>query len=384
MKILMVLESEFPPDTRVENEISALVEAGHQIEIACLTKSGHPLCEKNNGYTIHRKMISEFMHKTSVGTLKFPFYFNFWRKFLKQLLKDNSFDAIHIHDLPLSKVGYEMKRAFNLKLTIDLHENWPGLLKISTHTQSFLGKLLSSNSQWKRYEKSILKKADNIIVVIEESKERIQKLGIKAEKISIVSNTLNTEEFKEHSSKPDPNFFTLYYAGGVTKHRGLQTVIRSLKLSRNEIPSIRLWIVGKGRYLGNLKAISKEEHVEDIVNFLGWKPLDEVANLLSQSDVALIPHLKSEHTDSTIPHKLFQYMYLRKPILSTDCIPLKRIIEQNESGLIYKNNNIEDLSAKTISLYKNTRQLNLEKGKKAVEEKYNWEVDKKRLIEIYS
>jgi len=38
MKILMILESEFPPDVRVENEIVALTEAGHEVHLACSTR----------------------------------------------------------------------------------------------------------------------------------------------------------------------------------------------------------------------------------------------------------------------------------------------------------------------------------------------------------
>ncbi len=381
----MVLESEFPPDTRVENEISALLDAGHTVEIACFTKSNRPLKESKNGYVIYRKKISEFIHKTSVGSLKFPFYFNFWRKFLKRLIKTYGYDAIHIHDLPLAKVGYEIKKKFDISLTIDLHENWPGLLKISTHTQTFLGKILSSNKRWEAYEKNILKKANNIIVVVEESKNRIIDLGIKADKIHIVSNTLNTFEFQESEQKGNPDYTTLYYAGAINKHRGIQTAIEAIPYIAKEIPNIRLWLVGKGSYVNTLKNQVEQLGIKDKVNFMGWKPLKEVAEYLSQSDIALIPHLRSDHTDSTIPHKLFQYMYIQKPILASDCIPLKRIIEETKSGLCFENNNAKDFADKAIRLIKESKILtDMNLAKSSVIEKYNWNVDKQRLVKIYS
>ena len=40
MKILMVLDHEFPPDIRVENEIASLHNAGHEIHVACYTMKG--------------------------------------------------------------------------------------------------------------------------------------------------------------------------------------------------------------------------------------------------------------------------------------------------------------------------------------------------------
>ena len=42
MKILMILESEFPPDVRVENEMLALTEAGHEVHLACSTRKNRP------------------------------------------------------------------------------------------------------------------------------------------------------------------------------------------------------------------------------------------------------------------------------------------------------------------------------------------------------
>jgi len=112
MKILMVLDHEFPPDVRVENEIEALTEAGHQVYIACYTMKNRDLADQFGTVVNHRKAISKFTHKTSVGCLKFPFYFNFWRGYLFNLQKQNIFDAVHNHDLPLAQLGFEMKSKF--------------------------------------------------------------------------------------------------------------------------------------------------------------------------------------------------------------------------------------------------------------------------------
>ncbi|MEN8194303.1 MAG: glycosyltransferase, partial [Bacteroidota bacterium] len=104
------------------------------------------------------------------------------------------------------------------------------------------------------------------------------------------------------------------------------------------------------------------------------------------SNMCLIPHLKSVHTDNTIPHKLFQYMILEKPVVASNCNPIIRIIEETKAGLIYQSNNEADLAAKVISLYEDTK-LRKEmgrKGKEAVLEKYNWDKASKNLISIYS
>lgn len=384
-KILMVLDHDFPPDIRVENEIESLAKAGHEVHIACYTQKGLPTFDQLDNCTIHRKPISNFIYKSSVGVLKFPFYFNFWRSFLKKLFKENRFDAIHIHDLPLAKIGYEFGKKFNIPFTLDLHENWPALLSISTHTQTFAGKLLSSDKQWEAYEKSYCSKADHVIVVVEEAKKRLMQLEIEKDKIVVVSNTLNFNHFEIPASQPDENYITLLYAGGVTKHRGLQYVIRGMKELANLDKPVRLWILGTGSYINELKLLAKELNVEEQVIFAGWKNYKEMQDHFGKSDICLIPHTKTDHTDSTIPHKLFQYMYSSKPVIASNCDPIERIINETTSGLIYRFDDpkgFADQIEKLVSdnpLFKRISSS----GKQFVIDKYNWEIDSKRLNSIY-
>src|SRR4030042_3072422 len=118
MRILMVLDHEFPPDIRVENEIASLHKAGHEIHLACYTRKNRPLTDETPNCQIHRKSISTFLYKSSVACLKFPFYFAFWRKFIMELFTRNTYDAMHIHDLPLAQIGSEMKRRYSIKFVL--------------------------------------------------------------------------------------------------------------------------------------------------------------------------------------------------------------------------------------------------------------------------
>ncbi|MBT5162735.1 MAG: glycosyltransferase family 4 protein, partial [Lentimicrobiaceae bacterium] len=320
------------------------------------------------------------------GAIKFPFYFNFWRSFIADIFKTEKFDAIHIHDLPLAKVGYEFAKKHNIKLTLDLHENWPALLRIATHTQSILGQFLSNDKEWIKYEIKYCKLADNVIVVVEEAKDRLINLGVEEDKISVVSNTLNTKHFDLTNHMPNPEFFTLLYAGGINLHRGLQYVIMGLKHLKNTTPKVRLQILGDGSYLPTLRKLAKDEGVEEIVEFTGWKPYKEMINYVGKADVCLIPHVKNDHTNSTIPHKIFQYMYAGKPIIASDCLPIKRIINTTKSGLIYEYNNPKEF-AKAVSSIISDEDLKLNlinSGKNKVLKDYSWEIDSKVLNQLYS
>jgi glycosyltransferase involved in cell wall biosynthesis len=376
----MVLDREFPPDIRVENEISALSQAGHDVHIACYTRKNKPEYEKTSQVTIHRKPISPLIYKSSVASLTLPGYFLFWKRFLRKILSNEPFDVLHIHDLPLVGVGRKLKKDFPLKLIADLHENWPAFLEISKHTNTPAGKILSPIFLWRRYEKRILQHADAIIVVVEEAKDRLIGLGIPSAGIFVVSNTINLGDVQV-TDRPYTGGAMLYYAGGINFHRGLQNVILAMHRARNK--QIKFRILGEGSYKTDLEKLTESLSLNNSVIFEGYQPFRKVMDMLSESDFAIIPHIKTEHTDSTIPHKLFQYMYAQKPVIASDCLPIKRIMEETGSGFVYPSNDIERLGALLDRL--GTTEYNDMgiRGRKAVIEKYNWENDSRVLAEIY-
>ncbi len=377
----MVLDREFPPDIRVENEIAALHKAGHEIHIACYTLKNKPAFEKTELASIYRKPISNFIYKSSVAILTLPFYNQFWRKFLRKILTSADFEAIHIHDLPLAGMGIKMKKEFGLALTVDLHENWPAFVEISKHTNTLPGRLFSPVYLWRRYEKKVLGKTDNIIVVVEEARQRLEKLGVSASNIKVVSNTINFSDLLiKNNNKGDKNI--LYYAGGINYHRGLQIVIKAMHMSSNK--NLKFWILGEGSYKNKLTELVQQLSLTSRVIFHGYQPFRVVMEKLAEADFAVIPHIKNAHTDSTIPHKLFQYMYVQKPVIASDCLPIKRILEETNSGIVYKHDNVKELS----EIFNRLNEMDLgimgENGKKHVLTRYNWDNDSKTLVSIYS
>lgn len=386
MKILMLLDHVFPPDIRVENEISALSHAGHEVHLACFYQEGKPIEEVTETCTIHRRKISKFIYKTSVGALKMPFYFNFWRKYTHQLFKNQQFDVVHVHDLPLAKIGNELKIRYGVKFILDLHENWPVLLQLSQHTNTFLGKILSSNNQWIRYEKKMCQKADSIIVVVDEAKNRINSLGISNDKIVTISNTLNISQFdiiKRENFNKDK--ISLLYVGGINYHRGLQYVLDTVKLLKNRNINTVFNIVGEGRYLNILKQKANDLNLEDSIVFHGYRKADSISDLYETTDIAIIPHIKSGHTDNTIPHKIFQYMYANIPILVSNCNPLVRIVKETNCGMYYTYDNSEELAEIIENFYRNPALLQnyVGGGRQSVIDKYNWNIEKENLLNLY-
>jgi len=379
----MILDHEFPPDIRVENEIEALVDAGHEIHLACFTRKNLSEYEKQENCHIHRKPISTLVYKSSVAALTFPVYFRFWRKFINHLIKEHRINAIHVHDLPLSEVAAAICRKNNIPLTVDLHENWPAYLRMSQHTKSLMGRILSPNRKWIKYEKQVLHKADHIIVVVDEARERLTQLGLDPSIIHVVSNTLNLEHFSISGTAATHSDLILFYAGGLNYHRGLQVVLQALAKVKDSHPELKFWILGEGSYKEELQEICAQLDLEDRVIFHGWIPYEKMIEMLIQADYALIPHLKSDHTDSTIPHKLFQYMYAKKPVISSDCVPIERIVKETNAGYIYPSNNADDLATILQNLKEDEKKKLGDNGARWVEQRFNWNNDSSVLKKIY-
>ena len=388
MVILMVLERDFPPDLRVENEIKSLQENGHKVVLVCYTLKGETQKFEWHGSTVYKRKVSPLVYKSSVGALKFPFYFNFWRKHINYVLKNEKVDAVHIHDLPLAKVGYELKQRYGIRFILDLHENWPAYLNVSRHTNTFLGKLLSKDKQWRNYEFVYCNRSDEVIVVIDEAKDRLVQLGINASKIKVVANYPELSDFDNlppvKKTFNDQGKIILFYAGGINYHRGLQFVIRSLPGVIEKYEELELRIFGEGNYLNDLKVLVESLKLENRVIFYGQVPYAKVLEELVQSHITLIPHVKNEHTDSTIPHKLFQYIFAGKPVLVSNCLPLERIIKTINAGAVYEWDNPNEAAKEIIWIIENYNSFDPDKFKDIVIENYNWDNETKRLVEIYS
>lgn len=381
----MLLENEFLRDSRVEKEVQTLFKAGHEIIVAALTSSGLPYEERRENCIVLRKSISTFINKTSVGALKVPIYFNFWRKYLKDIFEIHKIDAIHIHDLPLCRIGIEVKNKYKIKLVIDFHENWPALLSISSHTNTIPGRILSSEKQWRSYEKECAMAADGIITVVAEMKERISSLGISDKKIIVLENTPESQSVTELNYERDKRFFTIVYIGGITFHRGLQYAISGLSLLVAELP-VRLWIAGDGKYCSVLRDQVRSLNLQNNVEFFGMVAKGKTDDLMKKADVGLIPHIRSEQSDNSSPNKLFDYMFAGLPVLASNCTSVKRVIDETKTGMTYDFDSPSDFAGVLKRLYNDLekRAIFATNGKKAVAEKYNWDYSSASLVNLYS
>ncbi|MFD2531486.1 glycosyltransferase family 4 protein [Gracilimonas halophila] len=391
MKILMVLDSKFPPDIRVEKEALSLIDAGYQVGLLSIADYSKSEVVHYKGIKIYKVAVSAFTSNKMHGlAAMIPWIDRVVAKQVLKIFEHETYDAIHLHDLYLFGAASILRKKIKAHFIGDLHENYVDALRDYKWSTTYPNKLFISFSKWERKEREWLKLFDRIIVVNEGMRDKNIEKGVPAKDITVISNSIDTTIFDEYeidanTIKRYQDYFTLVYVGGFISNRGLEHVVRGMKKIKDYDPKIKLLLVGDGEMMGMLKELVKELDIEDVVDFEGWQPQTKIRSYLEASDVGLVPFKRTPQTDNSSSNKLYQYMHCGLPILATNCTSVEKLVTEEECGIIYEEESEEQFVKKVIELYENEsllKQLS-NNGKEAIKEKYNWGVDAEKLINIY-
>ena len=182
------------------------------------------------------------------------------------------------------------------------------------------------------------------------------------------------------------NYWMVSYIGGIGPHRGLDTLLAAVPMASGRIRNLKLAIVGaRDQDSVWLKARIRKLRIEPFVDIIDWQPMQRARAYLVASRACLIPHNDFEHTQTTVPHKLFQAMICERPVLVSSVRPLKRIVEESNAGFVFRANDSADLAEKLVEMFTHPDQMvKLGKnGRTAALGKYAWRNDAGRLITMY-
>jgi glycosyltransferase involved in cell wall biosynthesis len=391
MRIGMILDKTFPPDPRVENEAISLINAGHQVFLFCLKYSKKPTHENINGIEVKRYLSNKITYKLSALVFTVPFYTWIMSKKIRHFLRANKIEAIHVHDIQIAEAVLRSNRQ-KLPWILDLHDNMPENIRYYPHLQKFPGKQLISLQKWKQKEKEIIEKATKICTVSQEFVDEILgRINILREKIVLVPNTVLASFYL--SALQDSSIinkykddFVVLYLGDTALRRGLLTAIESLLFLKEDIPNLKLVIVGSNTTDYVLRQKVKENGLEEFVDFEGWKDVRLFPSYIQSSEVCISPLDRNVQHDVAYANKLFQYMSFGKPLVVSDAIAQRKLIERLNSGCVHKEKDSQDLAQKILKLYKDAN-LRLElgrNGKTFIENEFHWEKTSQNLIDLYA
>lgn len=398
MRIGMILSTSFPPDIRVEKELTSLLKE-HEVFLLCPKRGKNPGKEVWKGMTIFR-VFSNIERGLSNFKLMAICYSKSWEREIDRYIKDNNLEVLHVHDLPLLGTALEVSHKYGIPVVADLHENYPAMLAECKKTPiyncvswgSLFSKFTVSIARWAAYEKSVVPQADAVITVIEEARDRLILAGVPSSKLYVVANyNAKPEAYDDYDDKMltlnKPDKVRVVYAGGFDGTRDIHTVIDAVALlKKTDVTGLEVVLVGGvGRALTDLKRYAARKGVTDRVSIHAWIPQAEAEKMLDNAQVGLVPHVKSAHTDATIPHKLFQYMSRRMPVIVSDCTPLERIVVSSNCGFVYRSGDDQSLADCLKKIYQRPTEIKRmgEAGQVAVQEKYNWGQSESVLLEVY-
>lgn len=349
MRVGMALPNHpFPPDIRVSKEAQALAPFGHECLLLCRREAGQADVEQVAGVTAVRLRVhpgSALLRR--LDSLRFLLTLDSpaWRRGMVALVREHGARAIHIHDLEYAWSGVKAATSTGVPLVVDLHENYP--VALSLYKRRWIDRALFSPKRAARLERRVLARADRIVVVVDEAKQRLVSLGGDPEKIVVFGNA---EPRALAEPEPPALDFSagprIVYVGGIAAHRGLDTAIRAMVPLLAAEPRARLTIVGDGDALEGLERLAHDLGVDGAMTFTGRLGFDAAMEHIREATIALVPHHRSAHTDATVPHKLFQYMALGRPVLVSDCVPLERIVTETGAGLVFASGDADELAAR--------------------------------------
>jgi glycosyltransferase involved in cell wall biosynthesis len=396
----MIVDGAYPNDIRVRKEAESLVENGKKVLVVCPKKKNDlerevirnvEVFRIGNNYNKKRKGVYDIIE--SFSNINFLFYFG-----LKKAFKEYPIDFLHVHDLPLAGTGIQFKSKVK-NCYLDLHENFPEALKTwflwkKSSIIKFKNVLFMNPKRWSKKEQKFCNKYDKVICVVEEMKEKlIRNFNINPKKLIVISNHEKKEFVNNFQEKVAQDIildkdFSITYVGGFGPHRGLQTAIGAMPEIIKKISNAKLFLVGRGSIdvENKLKQIAVDNRVQDVVNFVGYRPFNEVSTIMQKTNINIIPHLANGHTNNTIPHKLFQIMLSKSLLLVSSCMPLKRIVNKYDAGVIFKAEDKQDFAKKVIEIYQNYekyQEKTLNAFDAVINKEENWENTSKELIKLY-
>lgn len=300
-----------------------------------------------------------------------------WRLF-RLAVKENA-DVYHFHDPELIIVGLLLK-LYRKKVIWDVHEHYPNSILDKFWIAPWLRRCVSTS--FDLFERAVVRFFDYVIYTTPFVGARYEKLKVRSGRIENYPSIELSETFEKVPQEK------MIYLGGMSRTRGLVEVVEAFSLVARRYPTWELLLVGSARpalFEDELKALAKERGIATQVKFVPWVPYEEKEKLSSQASIGIITFLPYSNNISCLPNKLFDYMLVSLPVIASNFLLYKEVVEPHQCGLIVDPSNPEAIAEAMVYLIEHPAEARRmgANGRRAVTEQYNWNRESAKLLRIY-
>lgn len=278
-----------------------------------------------------------------------------------------------------------LSRFLKLPLIVKVHDLMPDMTDPSFLRRTY------KKAMFKLYP-TFLRKADFVLVPSAELMELSTKVyGVEVRKLVLFPNGVDVHKF---SPKINSNRIRralgledkkiLFFAGMISRDRGLDRLITAMPNIVNEEPEVRLLIVGSGPEKSKLLNLSKRLGVDKCTVFLDEVSHDSIPKYISLADVTIGPLTMSGLTVGTMPIKVLEYLACGKPVVACYGGVSKGLVINGYNGVLVNPPNVDELSGAIIRLLRDsklTKKLG-ENARRHIESLYDWNTIIGKLEEV--
>lgn len=230
-----------------------------------------------------------------------------------ELIRDHNIKYLITTSPPHSTqlAGIKLKESFPyLHWIADLRDPWTDIF--------YYRKMLHTSyvrRKDKKLEEKVLKSADVVVTVSDYIKEIFQKKlePYLQDKIKVVTNGYDEEDFAEEVISVEKSFFTISYVGTLAEAYNLKGFVAAIK-NLHEVLKGKLQL----RFTGHICEKWKEQLQQlpgDSVSFQPHVPHREAISEMRNADMLLLVIPEMPQSEGIITGKLFEYLACEVPVL---------------------------------------------------------------------
>lgn len=337
-----------------------------------------------NGYDVTLIANGEPETKSGVRIISFPNLSRAKRLLLGRyialkLALDVDADIYHLHDPDLLLIAKKLKKK-GKKVIFDSHEN----VSAQILTKSYIPKIIRvlTSKIYRLIEKFVTAHLDGIIIVTPSQFALFEK---QQKNVQLVTNFPILHDFtvEERDKTTLRTPFRLCFAGGVSQQWGHKAILEAIE----NLPDVTYTVAG---FAGEdyLEKLQKDYKEAGKLNYLGFVSKDKVADIYNTAScgMALLQYDTQVGREGTLGNtKLFEYMQAGLPIICSDLVLWKNIVEEYKCGITVNPENIIEIREAILFLKNNPDIANQygKNGQEAFRNNFNWDTQVPQLLKTY-